>query len=119
LIDGWLNIDIKGFGVENVSYSSLSGGERKSIDMALQFACNDLASLQARSILNVRIYDEILDSSLDTQSLYPLLNIMRVKQQKMDSSIYVITHRNDITDLEFDNYINIEKTNGFSQIKGM
>jgi len=119
IIDGWLDIEIRGFGANNVSYQSLSGGERKSIDMSIQFACNDLAALQAKSVLNIRLYDEILDTSLDTQSLHPLLSIIRTKQQKMGSSVYVITHREDIKELIFDSYINIEKKDGFSTIKVM
>ncbi len=115
-IDGWLDVKIKGFGVDDVGYSSLSGGERKSIDISIQFACNDMAALQASSIIDVGIYDEILDSSLDEQSLMPIINIIKIKQQNMDLCVYVITHKNEINELDFDNYINIEKNNGFSKI---
>jgi len=116
-IDGWLEVDIKGFGVSNASYTALSGGERKSIDIALQFACNDIASIQASTIIDVGIYDEMLDTSLDEQSLIPLVELIRVKQQDNDLSVYIITHKSEIKELDFDNFINIEKNNGFSTIR--
>lgn len=117
VIDGWLDVEIKGFGVDDVGYTSLSGGERKIIDMSVQFACNDLAELQAKTIMNIKMYDEILDTSIDTKSLNCLFSLIRVKQMKMGSCEYVITHKYDIEDLIFNNYINVEKIDGFSIIK--
>jgi DNA repair exonuclease SbcCD ATPase subunit len=37
-IDKWLDVVIKGPGIRNASYDSLSGGERRGIDIALQLS---------------------------------------------------------------------------------
>jgi len=115
-IDGWLDVEIIGFGVDDVSYASLSGGERKSIDIALQFASNDVSMLQARSSFNITILDEMIDSSFDSVSLMNIMDIIKTRQQDMDSCVYVITHKDEVKDFEFDSYISLTKKDGFSTI---
>jgi DNA repair exonuclease SbcCD ATPase subunit len=116
-IDGWLDVTIRGMGTEDVGYNSLSGGESKAMDMAVQLACNDIAELQAKTSLNIAIYDEILDTSLDADGVQKLMDIVRVKQKETDSCVLCITHRDEIKELEFDNNIMIHKQNGFSSIQ--
>jgi len=116
-IDGWLDVVIRGMGTEDVGYNSLSGGESKAMDMAVQLACNDIAELQAKTSLNIAIYDEILDTSLDADGVQKLMDIVRVKQQETNSCVLCITHRDEIKELEFDNSIMIYKQNGFSVIQ--
>ena len=116
-IDGWLEVIIRGMGTEDVGYNSLSGGETKAMDMAVQLACNDIAELQAKTSLNIAIYDEILDTSLDADGVQRLMDIVRVKQKETDSCVLVISHRDEIKDLEFDNNIMVHKQNGFSVIQ--
>ena len=116
-IDGWLEVIIRGMGTEDVGYTSLSGGESKAMDMAVQLACNDIAELQARTSLGIAIYDEILDTSLDADGVKKLMDIIRVKQQETQSCILIITHRDEIKELEFDNNIMINKKNGFSTVQ--
>jgi len=115
-IDGWLDVEIIGFGVDDVSYASLSGGERKSIDIALQFASNDVSMLQARSSFNITILDEMIDSSFDSVSLMNIMDIIKTRQQDMDSCVYIITHKDEVKDFEFDSYISLTKKDGFSTI---
>jgi DNA repair exonuclease SbcCD ATPase subunit len=116
-IDGWLEVVIRGMGTEDVGYNSLSGGESKAMDMAVQLACNDIAELQAKTSLNISIYDEILDTSLDADGVQKLMNIVRVKQAETNGCVLCITHRDEIKELEFDNGIMIYKQNGFSSIQ--
>jgi len=116
-IDGWLDVTIRGMGTEDVGYNSLSGGESKAMDMAVQLACNDIAELQAKTSLNIAIYDEILDTSLDADGVQKLMDIVRVKQKETDSCVLCITHRDEIKELEFDNNIMIHKQNGFSAVQ--
>jgi len=116
-IDGWLDVVIKGMGIEDVGYGSLSGGESKAMDMAVQLACNDIAELQAKTSLSIAIYDEILDTSLDADGVQKLMDIVRVKQKETDSCVLCITHRDEIKELEFDNNIMTHKQNGFSTIQ--
>jgi DNA repair exonuclease SbcCD ATPase subunit len=115
-IDGWLDVKIVGFGVKDVDYQSLSGGERKSIDLSLQFASNDISMLQAKNTFNLLILDEMIDSSLDSVSLLRLMDIIKVRQSDTNACVYIITHKDEVKDFEFDNYIHIKKKDGFSSI---
>lgn len=115
-IDGWLDVIIRGMGTEDVGYNSLSGGETKAMDMAVQLACNDIAELQAKTVLGFAIYDEILDTSLDADGVQKLMEIVKVKQREDNSCVLCISHRDEIKDLDFDNTIMVHKQNGFSSI---
>jgi DNA repair exonuclease SbcCD ATPase subunit len=117
-IDGWLDVKIKGLGVGDISFGSLSGGETKAVEMAVSLACNDIAELQGASMLNIQIFDEILDSSLDSGGVQDLMNIIKVRQQMNGSCVYIITHRTELQGIEYDNILKINKTDGFSSIEG-
>jgi DNA repair exonuclease SbcCD ATPase subunit len=116
-IDGWLDVIIRGMGTEDVGYESLSGGEQKAMDMAIQLACNDIAELHAKTILGIAVYDEILDTSLDADGVQKLMDIVRVKQRDTNNCVLIISHRDEIKELDFDNYVMVEKENGFSVIQ--
>ena len=47
-----------------VSYHSLSGGERKRVDLSMLFAFKDLRRMQSNINVNVTMFDEILDSAI-------------------------------------------------------
>ena len=115
-IDGWLDVMIKGIGVQNVGYGSLSGGEKKAIDIAIQFAANDISMSQAKLNFNILLLDEILDTSLDTTSQLLVMDIVYKRQTTNNSSIYLISHKEEIKELSFDGNIGIKKHNGFSVI---
>jgi ABC-type Mn2+/Zn2+ transport system ATPase subunit len=64
---------------------------------------------------NLLIFDEILDSSLDstgTESFLKLLNKMKSK-----CSIFIISHKADALTDKFDQQMQFEKKNNFSRIK--
>jgi len=115
-VDGWLDVTINGYGVDDVEYDSLSGGERKSIDLALQFASNDVSLLQAKNSFNISILDEIMDTSLDDTSLSMIMDIIRVRQKENSLAVYIVTHKDGAKDMEYDGYVYIEKKDGFSAI---
>lgn len=116
-VDGWLEVVIRGMGTDDVGYNSLSGGESKAMDMAIQLACNDIAELQAKTSLGISIYDEILDTSLDSDGVQRLMSIIRVRQSESGDCVLCISHRDEIKDLDFDNSIMINKKDGFSTIQ--
>lgn len=116
-INGWLDASIRGMGTDDVNYKSLSGGESKAMDMAVQLACNDIAELQAKTILGISLYDEILDTSLDADGIGKVMDIVKVKQQETNNSVLIITHKDEVKSFDFDNYIMVEKKDGFSVIQ--
>lgn len=101
VIDKWLESEIKGPGVSKATYGSLSGGEARGIDLAMQFALLDVARLQAGVWPDIVIMDEILDSSVDGKGIDKLMGIIKNKQQEESSKIFIISHRDEIGD-EFD-----------------
>jgi DNA repair exonuclease SbcCD ATPase subunit len=97
------------------SYSSFSEGEKQRIDLAILLTWREVAKLKNSLNCNLLIFDEILDSSLDTagtESFLKLLNKMKNK-----CSIFIISHKADQLVDKFDQYMQFEKKNNFSKIK--
>ena len=117
-IDGWLNVTIKGLGVGEISYGSLSGGEAKSINMAVQFACVDISENQSDMGMNFMLADEVIDSSLDDIGVALLMGVIRTRQGINNSDVFIITHRDELKDIDCDNTILVNKEDGFSRIGG-
>jgi energy-coupling factor transporter ATP-binding protein EcfA2 len=97
----------------------LSGGESRSVDLALQFAFLDVARIQAQVFPDILILDELLDSSVDATGLISILNIIKARQKEDDSKIFLVTHRTEISNIEVDNVYMVEKREGFSHIRKM
>ena len=115
-ITGWLDEEIMGPGITNCSYGNLSGGEARSIDLALQLTFLDILRLQRGANLDIIIFDEILDSSIDTSGLSNLLKIIKVMQVRDNSKVYLITHRQEVSDIDVDRIYTVEKRKGFSEV---
>lgn len=111
--DEYFGESIKNINGVEKSYDSMSGGEKRRMDLAILFTLQDI--LKVRSGIDIRLafYDEILDTSIDETGRTLVLNIL--KEKSTDSSIYVISHRPKMSDM-IDNEIVLEKTNGFTII---
>lgn len=81
-------------GVE-CSYFNFSGAERKAIDLAMLFAFQDIRRAQANVWLNLSMFDELLDSSLDEKGIELVLDILRERVDKYQEAIYIISHRKE------------------------
>lgn len=81
-------------GVE-CSYFNFSGAERKAIDLAMLFTFQDIRKAQANVWLNLSMFDELLDSSLDEKGIELVLDILRERVEKYQEAIYIITHRKE------------------------
>ena len=60
------------------SYFNFSGAERKAIDLAMLFTFQDIRRAQANVWLNLSMFDELLDSSLDEKGIELVLDILRL-----------------------------------------
>lgn len=116
-MDGWLDCEIKGPGISNASASSLSGGEKKSLDLALQFALFDITKLKCKNLPNILILDEILDSSVDAKGIENLMNIIKVKQKEDHLACLIVSHRKEIGSFTIDRKYTIIKSNGYSSLQ--
>jgi len=116
-LDRWFEPTIKAPGCATGKYKSLSAGEQKSLDLACQQALLDVVRIQATVFPDIILYDELLDSSMDGSSIDQLVKIIRRRQLEDESKMYVISHRKEISEIEFDNTYLVEKNNGFSTFK--
>jgi len=118
ILDKWLDAEIKGPGVTNASYGSLSGGEGRGIDIAIQFAFLDIARLQAGIFPDYLTFDELLDSSIDSKGITELFKIIKTRQKDDESKIFIISHRTELEDAdEIDNVYHVVKENGYSRLE--
>jgi DNA repair exonuclease SbcCD ATPase subunit len=115
-IDKWLDVDVKGPGIRNASYDSLSGGERRGIDISLQLSLLDIAHVQSGIFPDILVFDELLDSSIDGIGMDKLLKIIRTKQKESDNKIFIISHRQEIDAELIDHEYKVVKENGYSKV---
>jgi len=81
-------------GVE-CSYFNFSGAERKAIDLAMLFTFQDIRRAQADVWLNLSMFDELFDSSLDEKGIELVLDILKDRVDNYNESIYIISHRKE------------------------
>ncbi len=96
---------------EEVSYTTLSNGERKKIDIAVTLAFLQIIKTKISDI-NVLFLDEVL-SSIDVGSCNEMLKIFKTFASDNGVSIYMVHHAN-LDSTYVDKVIEVEKRNGFS-----
>lgn len=106
-------IDDKG---NDCCYYNFSGGERKRIDLAMLFAFQDIRRLQGDVAINLSIYDELLDSSLDGKGIECVLNTLYERVENYNESIYIITHNPLTMNITISSTINLVKSNGITKL---
>jgi len=97
---------------ENVDIRSLSGGERSSIDIAVDLAAIDILEDKFNKGMNLFILDEPFDG-LDTISKEQYLELL--KNLNTNKKLIIIDHSSEVKEMVSDTII-IEKTNGISRI---
>jgi DNA repair exonuclease SbcCD ATPase subunit len=115
-LDSWLDGTINGYGVGDCDFGNMSGGEGKSIDLALKFAMMDVARRQAGSYLDVLVLDELLDSSIDSFGIEKTFEIVKMKQREDNLKVFVVSHREEVVDFGGDSVYRVTKEDGFSTI---
>ena len=109
-------MEIKGPGIRNATYDSLSGGERRGIDISIQLALLDIARTQAGIFPDILIFDELLDSSIDSSGINELMKIVKVKQREFGGKVFIISHRDEIDSEMVDTSYKVVKENGYSKV---
>jgi len=79
----------------NCSYFNFSGAERKAIDLAMLFTFQDIRRAQADVWINLSMFDELFDSSLDEKGIELVLDILKDRVDNYNESIYIISHRKE------------------------
>lgn len=92
--------------LDDKSYNTLSGGERRRVDIVLQLALRDLYKNQSNINFNLLVLDEALDY-LDDIGVSSVLELLRSKSS-FESTIIVVTHKNELP-IDVDDMIQVEK----------
>lgn len=95
-------------------YISLSGGERRKINLAVMMALKDLLLLSDSDHPNLLFFDEVAEN-IDEQGIQGLYNLLL--DLKKTRQIFVITHNKHLkTLLDSSKRITVEKKKGISYI---
>ena len=98
----------------NISYISLSGGEKKKIGLAVMLGLQQLLNLSNTEESNLMFFDEVAEN-LDQDGLYGLYILL--SELKESKTLFVITHNNYLKSLlEDSRTLTIIKSKGISSI---
>lgn len=115
--DEFFEANIKNFEGAEVSYHSLSGGERKRVELACLFAFKEIRRMQSNISINVTMMDELLDSGLCVNGLDSAMGILQDSADTNGESIFIITHRaSQIDDIPNSKVLFLEKENGVTKL---
>jgi len=90
------------------SYQSLSNGEKRRLDIAIQLSLHDYVHIYCSMKINCCFIDEVLDT-LDEIGVNNITEVLKMKIEYCNlTSIYVITHNNELKD-QFDRIITVTK----------
>ena len=102
-------------GGQEIQHISLSGGEKRKINIAIMMALQDLLSVVTGSKTNLLFLDEIAEN-LDSNGITGLYIFMRELRKSKD--LFVITHNDNLKSvLDFGNKVTIIKARGNSRLK--
>lgn len=97
----------------NVTYNSLSTGEKKRIDFATVVSFIKLLKLQLGE-MNLLFLDEML-ASIDINGVADMMTILKDLSVELNMNIFLIHHA-QVENVVFDNVIETSKPDGFSKI---
>lgn len=95
-------------------WGNFSAGERMKTMVATSFAFRDFMAARNGLNANILILDEYFDSAIDALTVESVLNLLKDMSRELKQSIYVITHRKEVSQDVFDQLLVVEKTNGTS-----
>jgi DNA repair exonuclease SbcCD ATPase subunit len=109
------NVNVhKYYNTESMSYSLLSQGERKRIDVAIIFTWGQVCMEITGISTNLMLFDEVLDSSLDLEGTEKLFDLLR--KHSKDRNFVIISHKSDIIEDKFERVMEIRKDGKYSKV---
>ena len=98
-----------------LSYISLSGGEKRKLNLAIMLGLKDLLLLTDKSHVDLLFFDEVAEN-IDEEGIQGLHQLLL--EIKKDKTIFIITHNKYLkTLLDSSPRISIIKHKGISQVK--
>lgn len=98
------------------SYYNFSSGEQRRIDLSILFAFQDIRRLQADVSMNISIYDELLDSSLDRKGAELVMHLLKERAHKNQECVYIVSHRKEAQNSHISQVITLQKRNGITSL---
>lgn len=98
---------------KEMNYYNLSGAERKYIDIAVMMSFLDLRKIQSGVESNLIFFDELLDSSVDSNGIDKILSVLRERKE----NVYIVSHRKECKTIADDTggeYIFLQKEHGIT-----
>lgn len=97
-------------------WGNFSAGERMKTMVATSFAFRDFMSARNGLVSNILVLDEYFDSAIDSLTVESVLDLLKEMSRSSSQSVYVITHRQEVSPDAFDHLMTVEKTSGISHI---
>lgn len=99
-------------------YISLSGGEKRKVNLAIMLALQDLSSKISRTDCNLLFFDEVCDN-IDNPGILAVNNLLRMlESQNPEKKVLVITHNNYLQELLGDtDAVTVRKHKGISKVR--
>lgn len=113
-LDEKFNETIKSRHRDEFTYQNLSQGEKRRLDLAIMFTWRYISQLRNSCNSSLIIIDELLDNSLDEQGVECVMKMLKAME---NSNVFIISHRETIQDIGFENVIKIKKDGQFSVIE--
>jgi DNA repair exonuclease SbcCD ATPase subunit len=100
---------------KEISYWNLSGGERRTVDLACAWSFKDLKRKISGISSNVEFFDEYLDSTLDSTGIDKLIEQIKCRIDRNNLSVYVISHRVETNKHVTGEIVELAKENGLTR----
>ena len=95
-------------------WGNFSAGERMKTMVATSFAFRDFMSARNGLNSNILVLDEYFDSAIDDLTVESVLGLLKDMSRELKQSIYVITHRKEVSPDMFNWILVVEKKDGTS-----
>ena len=97
-------------------YNNFSAGERMRLMIASCLSFRDFMATRNNLTSNILILDEYIDSNLDTTAIDGIMSILKEFKRLYGQNIFVISHRKEIDNSQFDSIVMVEKRDNTSTI---
>lgn len=95
-------------------YNSFSEGQKARIDLALLFTFRALAKLRGSVDCNLLIFDEVLESAIDSEGIENMLKL--ISNLTNNENIVIMSHREGISEDKFSRVLKFSMNKNFSQM---
>jgi len=100
---------------KETSYWNLSGGERRTVDLACAWAFKDIRRKISGVRSNVEWIDEVFDSAFDERGFDLLIELVKKRTEENGLCVYAISHRKEmVKHITIGEIIKLEKENGIT-----